>query len=241
MKLTDEMLERALRDAEDGALTELPPNAGEEHVFSSRFERKMRRALREQNRTPSQKKKTAYCRRAAACAAAVLVVASTAVMSVGALRNKFFHRVAKDFGEYTSIEYQTSGGQGADEALREYGELAEKYVVYRPQYVPDGFVLEEVPDLQGGIRVCDYKNGEGEWISFTQCEIGSTTTCVDTEDAYQEEIELNGEKAMYILKNDLQTLIWDDDRYSFLLHVPLTDGIDQEEAVKIAESLAPVE
>ena len=129
----------------------------------------------------------------------------------------------------------------ADEALREYGELAEKYVVYRPQYVPDGFVLEEVPDLQGGIRVCDYKNGEGEWISFTQCEIGSTTTCVDTEDAYQEEIELNGEKAMYILKNDLQTLIWDDDRYSFLLHVPLTDGIDQEEAVKIAESLAPVE
>ena len=119
MKLTDEMLERALRDAEDGALTELPPNAGEEHVFSSRFERKMRRVLREQNRTPSQKKKTAYCRRAAACAAAVLVVVSTAVMSVGALRNKFFHRVAKDLGEYTSIEYQTSGGQGADEALRE--------------------------------------------------------------------------------------------------------------------------
>lgn len=240
MKLTDDMLECALRDEEFRALDQLPPNAGEEHIFSKRFERKMRRALREQYRTPSQKKKMSCCRRAVACAAVVLVVASTAVMSVGALRNKFFHRVAKDFGEYTSIEYQTSGGQDADKALREYGDVQEEFVVYRPQYVPKGFEQEEAPDLQGGIRVCDYKNSKDEWISFTQCEIGSTTTCVDTENAYQEEIELNGEKAMYILKNDLQTLIWDDDRYSFLLHVPLTDEIDQKEAVRIAESLAPV-
>ena len=241
MKLTDEMLERALRDVEREELEQLPSSVGEEHVFSNRFERKMKRVLKDQDRTSFQKRNAVYLRRAAACAAVVLVVASTAVMSVGALRNKFFHLVAKDCGEYTSIEYQTSSGQDANEALQAYANVDEEFIVYRPQYVPEGFTMKEVPDLQGGIRVCEFENNSGEWISLTQCEIGSTTTHVDTEDAYQEEIEVNGEKGMYILKNDLQTLVWDDDRYYFLLHLPLNDRIDQKEALKIAESLAPVE
>lgn len=237
MKLTDEILKRAVSEARDESLSRLPQETGD-HRFSEQFEREMDDLLR---RRPARRFRRRFGRVAAVTAAA-LVLLSVTVMSVEALRVRFFRLVSEKAPEYTAFSYQADAAASAA-AEKQIQSATENFEPYAPRYLPRGYVLEH---SFGGAAVKSAvyrKSGEkqGPKIVFTQGIMGTGTTAVDTENASVKEILIGDEKATFISKKEMNALVWNNDVYSFVLIVeaPEKEKIPEKETIRIAESVEP--
>ena len=238
MKLTDELLERAVREAREQELSDLPVDGLPEHRFSRGFEKKMEKLIRKERSAETRKWRFFSGRTAAVCAAA-LVVMSMTVMSVDALRTRLFQMISTEHPEYTAITYEAAAG-AEDAAEARTASSIENFQPYAPRDIPDGYRLDDKHDSQGGVRYLHYSKGETGSLMFSQHVLGSSTMGVDTENAEVKEIEVGDEKATYILKNDAQTIIWDNDFYSFVL-IAQEPGhaLTEKDVIRIAESVEP--
>lgn len=238
MKLTDELLERAVLEAREQDLSDLPGDGLPEHRFSPAFEKKMEKLVRKGRASEARRWRFFSGRTAAVCAAA-LIVMSTAVMSVDALRTRLFRMISTEHPEYTAITYEAAAG-AEDAAKARTASAIENFQPYAPSDIPDGYRLDDTFDSQGGVRVLHYRKGETGSLMFSQHALGSSTMGVDTENAEVKEIEVGDEKATYILKGDAQTVIWDNDFYSFVLIVQEPGrALTEKDVVRVAESVGP--
>lgn len=111
---------------------------------------------------------------------------------------------------------------------------------YVPTKIPSGYTLTQVEPLE---TICtmfftNEMNSE-EIFTFMQSKLSDDATTkfvVDTEDAYTEEILINGRKALYIKKNNWQTINYYNNTNIFQVSVNSTQ-IKKAELVIIAESI----
>lgn len=156
----------------------------------------------------------------------VAVLFAVPFMTVSAFRATVMNFVIDTFDVGSSVYVDTeSGGKNVV--------LPDSIFGAEPQWIPEGFVREEVESYHGII----YVDGEGRKIDF--CELGiSTRSKVDTEDAdVIEKTKVNGFDALLICKGERVMLNWVDTERTVVCNL-ITDGIDRETTLKIAENVA---
>lgn len=130
MTITDEQLYDAAPRAADWLLATLPCQADCDHVFSRRFEQKIRLLFKNSRRSPRMNAVSRMAKRAAMLALVVLLSAFTVTMSVSALREQFF-RVISSVHE-NGIEYYIRADDANSLQFHQIG----------LQYIPEGFAME---------------------------------------------------------------------------------------------------
>ena len=227
MKITDEMLYQHVPEARDLWLSTLPNDADiPEHKFSRRFERKMKRLIREQRRSPRTNKIICGLRRVAAIILAVGILSFSGLMTVEAYREKVIEVVVQVFHELTDYRFVSEASDTAQSV-----ELPE--ITF--QYIPDG--MEKTEDIiRGRSRNLRYEAMDGSFFELTQTfiiEDSSYEIVLDTEDADTEEFYIGDSEAISNTKNGVTTILWTKDHVFYTLF----GSIDQADLKIIAEKI----
>ena len=109
MKITEEMLYKHAGRAEELWLSTFPSDDElPEHKFSKGFERKMKKLLRVQRRSPSLNRFISITKRVAVIALAVLTVSFSCLMCVEAYREKFLKVITEVFEDLSLFSFSSS-------------------------------------------------------------------------------------------------------------------------------------
>ncbi len=196
----------------------------EEHTFSPRFEKRMRKLIKRRNK-PYYKMINTFGKRTACAATVVLILSSVTIMNVDALRNAFsdfFLRIYEKFSTVQSVEDDT-----APETLEN---------IYGITYNLDDFkiIYEEQNEYSYSIT---YFN-EDIIIDFSQYTKNMYNHNVNTENAEISTIDINGHDAIYFIdNNDYCHIIWDNGDYV----ISLGSNIGKNALIDIAKSVQKVE
>ena len=129
MKLSEEMLYEHARKAEELWLNSHPSDDKiPEHRFSNKFDRKMRKLIRSQRRSPGLNQFLSASKRIAVIAFAILTVSFSCLMCVEAYREKFIEVITEIFEELTQFSFSSSRTEKT-----ELGEIT-------LEYLPDGML-----------------------------------------------------------------------------------------------------
>ena len=227
MTITDELLYSAAPQATDWLLGTLPSRADCDHVFSHRFERKLRHLLAQQRRSPRQNAFVHGIKRAAMIALVALLSALTITMSVEALREQLF-RVVSSVWE-NGIQY--------------YIRAEERDALYFHKItlgvIPEGFELDwehsDERDLWSYYNVSYAQTKEGtEARSFSVSQKVMDRYSGSFGDLEQEEITVQGDQAFLQADETGTCLFW--------IHGPnimtvTGTRMTREEILEIAENI----
>ncbi|OKZ97094.1 MAG: hypothetical protein BHV90_20735 [Clostridiales bacterium 42_27] len=212
MKITEEMLYKCAPKAEKLWLSSLPPdNQIPEHKFSRRFERKMRRLIREQRRSLPMRKALQIARQTAAAILIAATLSFSCLMTVEAYRAKFIEVITEVLYDLTHFSFFSS--------WQDDTELAESETLSEPQS-----------------QTIYFENSEGRQLKFSQQLVTDSTgldIILDTEDSTTTTVPFGDYNASLIIKEDSSILMWEDDPYLMLL----TGDFPSEEIIKIANGI----
>lgn len=216
---------KALYDALTPEYDNLFPDTVEEHVFSSKFEKKMKKLIKRRKK-PYYRIINTVGKRVACALLAFLVASSVTVLSVKALRE-----AVADF--FISIYEKFSTVQSADETGT------------APEIIED--IYEITYDLSGFTIYYEDYNEYSRYITYIKDDIvidyeqytkEMYDKNVNTEDAEISTLIINGHEAFYFQDNNqYYNLIWDNGDYI----ISLGSNIGEDTLIDIAESVQIVE
>lgn len=183
----------------------------EKPIFSKKHMRAMKRILSGQKKTPIKRSGRVSPRKrliAALIAAALLLGGLT----VYAKRKAVIELIEQIYEKYTRIIYHKDQDDGADLT----DGIEEERI---PAYVPEGFVLRDYQSSLSDVYV-EWQN-EDEFIIFSQNTIG---TVYDLDNEHSDIFTIViGSYTVYEHQNEyINTYIWNDGEYSYLLRCPST-------------------
>lgn len=233
-EITDEMLYNSAPKAEEIILSKIPDDKDLNHKFSRRFEKKMNRLIKEEKRHPAINKLYLYTKRTAIIFIIVATGLLTVTFSVEALRTKFINMVIKIYEEYTSITLNKEDTENENSS--------QPIPLKVPNYL--GFGFNEVDrQVTPFLVFISYENSKQYTMTYEYSRITSESI-LDTENAEFEEINVNGYRGKYIVKDKSVTLFWNDNEfaYSIIIVSNNTDKINfkedfRAEMIKIAKSI----
>ncbi len=221
--MTEDMLTKAARSAAQKMNAMLPDPTACDHVFSSKFERRMKRLLSRANHPVRHR-----ILRCAACIMLVLLVGFASVLTVNAeVRDQVFAWMRKQYETYYA--YISDGEISLNLSSRFY-----------PDWLPEGFELAVYDDNttgKGGEHYT-YFRADGEQIQFAWYPDTSFRKkyIANAEWEYRE-VRVNGLAAdLYIAptQEERSMLYWYDDNTGILFFI---SARDQEALLKIAENI----
>lgn len=193
--------------------------AAEPHVFSSKFERNMKRLLRRQRRTPGRVKTVLQT---IACVIVALVICGTVAWNVEAIRVPIIRHLTSVTETYTAISPDKPDYQGETSL----------YSSYLPSYIPDGYELEQTSD-KGGFLSIVYSNQDDQKIVLVITHnMGNSR--FDTEDASNRALSINGHQAWLSEKDENRVIlvVLANDKY-----LSITSELAADTSIKIMESI----
>lgn len=229
LDITDEILYKSCKKLEYNLLDQLPNEEELEYEFSEEFNRKMNKLIKYEKRHPMINSIYRYSKKIAIVFLIITMGLFTLTMSVEAVRLKVINVITEIYEEFTSIMFS-----------KENVGIDEDYRPILPSYIPKGF--KEVDKLETSIGAfVVYENDEYLQIRYSCDEISNNSIILDTEDAVVEDLKINGYNVKYIVKNNMQQLVWNDNTSSYLIDMESGGSKiverDKEELIKIAESI----
>lgn len=226
MKITDEMLYACAPKAEKLWLDSLPfDNEIPEHKFSKGFERKMKRLIRTQRRSPGLNRFISVSKRIAVIALAVLTVSFSCLMCVEAYREKFIKIITEVFEDLTQYSFFSSWNRNSKLDEIEF------------DYLPDGMSeIDRDYNPQANYQAIWFEDSIGQRFEISQdimTKSKQSKVILDTEDAEATKIDFNGYDATLIVKGN-QTMLLCVDDFSYIL---LSGDFPPEEIIKIANGV----
>lgn len=227
MQITDEMLYRHAPEARDLWLSTLPSDADiPEHKVSRRFERKMKRLIREQKRSPQANRMIRGLRRVAAIILVIGILSFSGLMTVEAYREKVIEVITLVFHDLTNYRF-ISEESGSEQHV----DLPD--ITF--QYIPDG--MEKVEDTaRERFRYILYEAQDGNFFELTQTVIVDNSDyekILDTEGAISEEFYIGDSEAVLNTKNGVTSIFWTKDHILYSLY----GTIDPTELKSVAEKI----
>ncbi len=218
-------LTEALTLYQDELLTTLPADDElEDHVFSAKFEKKMKKLFKAQ-RKPYYNMTNTISKRVAIIIITTLIALSTMVMSTKAMRDPLVHFIVETYDRLSMLIFQNKSSNTTIEKIEKF---------YIPQHMPDGYALSSKNDY-GTVIIYEYQNKDGIILVYEQYILDSNNIMIDTENTETQSVKVNGFAGTYFFNKGYHNLLWDDGIYIFSLTVD--DSIDKEEVVAIAESV----
>ncbi len=194
-----------------------------EYLPSPALKQKIRQAIKKGNRRAVAQKILKAAKKAAVIAVILISVVMGSLLSVEASRNAIFNSVLEWKADHVDIYFRQKESPPEDTGM------------YKPQYIPEGFVESESKKASSTQRTV-YQNENGELITFDQVPLSSEKTAMDNEHSKYQEITINGQKA-YLLEAktpaDKTQILWQTDKTSF----KLSSKIDKKELIQMAESM----
>lgn len=198
-----------------------------EHKFSRRFERRMKRMIRNCDRTPQQVRTIGIAKKAIAIIALVILAAGVTIVSVDAFRKPFIRIEFRGDKIATDYEFPMETDKYYDVDLAK--------TVYA--YIPDGYVkTEESYNSAGTINRLRFENDIGNSFMINLKVItpdSDANTWVNAEITEMTEIKINGKDALLNYKDGEYTLIW----WQYNVICRLSGKLEKEEAIRIAENV----
>ncbi len=222
MKIDDAYLYEHMPEAERFLMELIPPEEELNHVFSRRFERKMKALLKYERRTPWERKFYRGMKIAFAALAVILVLAFSSAMSVKASRLSIIEFFVEVFEELTSYSAKDA---------KQTGEIAHPV---EPKYVPEGYRLTQRTGDNSGYSVV-YVNEIGNRITYRKLLIGGLAYLWDTEGSVTKEIRVSGYTVKIVEEEAMYTVYWNDEEYTYRLIGPRQIAVD--ELLKMARSV----
>lgn len=165
-------------------------------------------------------------RRVASILVALLIAATTATVSVEALREPVLRFFAEVFEKFTAIFVVNDVP----------AEPAAEMELYAPTYVPEGYEVESEINTNGLYRIV-YMNNTKQKINYIQRWESSAKITLDTEGAEYKEITINGHSGIiYTNKSTMYVIFWDE-KYWY----SISGLISTEELVQMANSVTKIE
>ena len=231
LDITDEMLYKSCKKLEQHLLDNLPNESDIEYEFSNKFKRKMSKLIKYEKRNPIINSIYTYSKKTAIVFLIVATGLFTLTMSVEAVRLKVINVITEIYEEFTSIMFSKE-----DENMS----MNSKFKPVSPNYIQKGF--KEIDKVESDIGLfIVYENDEYLQIRYSCDEISTNSIILDTEDAIVEDINVNGYDAKYIVKDNIQQLLWNDNTSSYLIDMESKSSqminSDKEELIKMVESI----
>lgn len=189
--------------------------------FSSEFEKKMQRLIKQQKHFYYAYINTIGKR--VACIILVICISMFAtVFSVKALREPFINFIVETYNKFTSIfiEENANNMENID------------FEVITPQFIPTDFIPSEPSKTENGY-MCTYTDSEGNYIIYTQDLYDRWQEIIDTENINYEKISINLFEAIYYENKGLNSIVFSNDYYTF----NITGYVSKENIIKMAESI----
>ena len=219
--IDDEFLYKYMKSAENIILESLPKEEELSHKFSKRFERKMNKLIRQENRTPFMKSFINHGKKVAVIFFILTTIAFTTTMSVEAYRVKFFEIVTEVWEEFTSMIFKSNENNNDN-----------KLIPAIPEYIPKGFTIFE-ENIKDYIYSVIYVGENNEEIFYEQRIISHGEVLLDTENIEVETIEVDNQAIILFTNKGVNQVYWSDDSYSYTL----ISSIDIEDIMRMVKSI----
>lgn len=158
--ITDTMLREAAAEADEAIRNSLPDKETCNHTFSPGFEKKMKQAIRREQRAPVY-----TFLRWVACLIAAVILAGSAWLTVDTeARAAFFSWVKECYDTYVVYRFEGESSNQKDT------------MNYQPGWVPEGYEKANESFSETGSFLV-YQNEQGEMISFI-CSRGTDSTAL---------------------------------------------------------------
>ncbi|MDR0948005.1 MAG: DUF4367 domain-containing protein [Lachnospiraceae bacterium] len=191
---------------------------------SRELDKKIRRMIRERGKA-GRLLFSFYAKRVAMIFLALLIASTVTVLSVEALRNKFFDWLFTILPTHTRVEMiDVVSYSDTDNAFQPNQ--------YAPMYLPEGFVLVDTLETDTRYKVF-YANADKKYIIFEVRLINDQDHInVNTENNDMEELNINGRTGYYVDDDLGHMILWSDDLYVFSVICETS----KNDAIKVAES-----
>lgn len=228
MKLTDELLEQAVRQSRNEILAEIPQELPV-HEFSLGFEKKMAKLMKRGRQTPLERRLVKFLRPAAALA--LVAVVSLAVWSTDALREPPSGvAVVQEEQGYGAAVAVHDGPKGRSAELP----AADAYALA----VPEGFELKE-NTVTDGVTVLTYEKDSENGIVFTYPAVSPDQTASVGDSA--KAVTVGDGEGTLSLQDHTYQLLWNNGQVWLKLTVRSgDDSLGEREVLKLAESVQPL-
>lgn len=212
MEITDEMLFAYAAEARTIWLSTIPSQEEIPVVsYSKSFQRKMRKLIKEQRRTPGVNKMLACMKQTIAAVLTVAIITFGGLVTVEAYREKAIDFAIQVFEKFTHFTFSStkSGENMAEIALPKI----------RFGYIPEGMIETENRITSTGRLFIRYENGSNGFFQLTQSIVvdGPYNAIIDTEDSDYTAGRINGFEAFFNTKNGQSTIIWIHDNIVYKL------------------------
>ncbi len=164
-------------------------------------------------------------RRVASILVALLIAATTATVSVEALREPVLRFFAEVFEKFTAIFVVN------DVPAEPTAEME----LYAPTYVPEGYTVESETKTQDVYHVT-YTRADGNRIKYSQRWNSNVSRTIDTEGVDYSKITIDQHSGISYTNKNVTTVAFWFDAYNYTL----TGAVPQEELIKIAKSVTKI-
>lgn len=195
---------KALFDVINNECEAMIPDTYEDHIFSPKFEKKMRKLI-SRHKKPYYRFISTGARRAA-CIVVALLVFSASAMSVKAVREAVLDFIMHIFSDHTEVKTDIGSGEDYPETIEEEYYISE---------LPEGF--EMVNHYSNSFLVHSLYKNEDEYIILDQYTREIYYSNYDTERKDQNFIEIDGQEYLFFSTNIEYTYIWDNGKYIFMM------------------------
>ena len=203
--MDDDFLYKYVKSAENIMIDSLPKEEALSHNFSKRFQKKMKKLIRQERKSPFIKTFVNYSRKVAIIFLIFISIAFATTMSVEAYRVRFFGVVIEVWEEFTSIIFKDK--QNIDDG---------KLIPVNPTYIPDNFKIIE-HEINSYEQFIYWQNDNGIEIMFEQAKITANSIITDTEGIDIEELLIGEQKIIYFTNKNVNQIYWNDSNYIYCL------------------------
>ena len=196
----------------------------DEHKFSPKFEKKMKKLINRRNK-PYYKIINTAGKRTACAAVIVLIASSVTIMNVDALKNAFSDFFVNTYEKFSTV--RPVEDDASPTTLEE---------IYAITYNLNDFKIDCYNENEYSRRIIYVK--DDNVIYFSQYTKKMYNPDVNTEDAEILTMDINGHEAIYFIdNNNYCNLIWDNGDYI----ISLGSNIDKNILIEMAKSVQKVE
>lgn len=224
MTMAENNFKKALYDTLSSEYETAMQDVDNEHEFSPKFEKKMKKLINRCNK-PYYRMINTVGKRVACAAVMLLVSSSVMIMNVDALKNAFSNFFVSTYEKFSTV--QPIEDDTVPTTLEE---------TYAITYNLDDFkiIYEELNEYKNIIHY----NKDDVVIYFSQETKKKYNHDVNTENAEILTIDINGNEAIYFIdNNDYCHIIWDNGDYI----ISLGSNIGKNTLIQIAKSVQKVE
>lgn len=227
MQVTDELLYRYAPMAENLWIGQLPSDDQiPEHTFSKRFEKRMRKLIKDQRRSPFMRHFLLMSKRVAAVALVVSVLSFSCLMTVEAYRVKFIEIVTEVFDNTINFIITPKHSRGT-------GKIEDVIFGYLPE---DLVEVDRLEMSYGQGLTVTYVDSNGHLLDiYVEVISGQSTTdiSINVEGSVVSNIMINGNEATAYTGADCEYLMWEDGDCLILI----TSELPYDETIKVAQNI----